>query len=144
MNATIQSSTFVKPTIGQIAKAGAIAAALAAAGNAIVWLIASLIGSMMIPLPITLFVTVLGIAIGGLIYFVLSRITRRANTIFIIVSVLFLIAYAFGPIGAMTNPPMPGMPVFNMATVIAAEVMHIVAGVIAIVFYTRAGRQQPL
>jgi hypothetical protein len=31
-----------------------------------------------------------------------------------------------------------------MATVIAAEVMHIVAGVIAIVFYTRAGRQQPL
>lgn len=141
MDATIQTSTFVKPTFGQVAKAGAIAAVLAAVGNAIVWLLASLFGGMIIPLPITLFVTVLGIAIGGVIYFVLSRFTRRANIIFIIISVLFLIAYAFGPINAMTTPPMPGMPTFNTATAIAAEVMHIVAGVIAIIFYTRTSRQ---
>jgi hypothetical protein len=134
---SVKSSGFVKPSIGKIARAGLTAGVIAAVINTVVWFIGNAIDTMSILLPATPIASLIGVAAGGVLYTILSRFTSRANTIFTVIAVIFLILQIFPPIGAMSAPPMAGMPLFNLATVVATEIMHLVAGVLAIVFYTR-------
>ena len=134
---SVKSSGFVKPSIGKIARAGLTAGLIAAVINTLVWFIGNAIDTLSIPLPMTPISSLIGVAAGGVLYAILSRFTSHANTIFIVIAVIFLILQIFPPIGAMSTPVMPGFPLFNLATVVAAEIMHLVAGVLAIVFYTR-------
>jgi hypothetical protein len=133
---SVKSSGFIKPSIGKIARAGLTAGAIAAVINTVIWFIGNAVDTMSIPLPATPIASLIGVAAGGVVYAVLSRITSRVNTIFTVIAVIFLILQIFAPIGAM-SAPLPGMPLFNVATVVATEIMHLVAGVLAIVFYTR-------
>ncbi len=126
-----------KPSFSAVLKTGLIAGATAAVINAIIWVIGQLIGGMTIPVVLVIAFSIVGILVGGLIYFVLSRfLGARTNLVFTVISVLFLIVYAVAPIGAMSSEPGPGMGVFNIATVIATEIFHLVAGWLAIKRYT--------
>jgi uncharacterized membrane protein YjjP (DUF1212 family) len=81
------------------------------------------------------------VLIGGVLYFILSRLFgARTNFVFTIISVIFLVANFFGPISAMSSEAMPGMGLFNLPTVIATEIMHLVAGGLAITRYTKLMR----
>jgi Family of unknown function (DUF6069) len=132
--------TVEKPSFGAIFRKGGIAAVIAAVANLVVWFVSGLIAPNQIPLAPVAGVSILLILLGGLIYFALTRVTKSANTIFLIISVVFLIAFAFGPINAMSSPPVPGAEPFNFTTMIAAQVMHVVAGVLAIRAYLSAGK----
>ena len=127
-----------KPSFSAVLKTGLIAGATAAAVNTVIWIIGQITGGMTIPVVLVIAFSIIGIVIGGLIYFVLSRfLGNRSNLVFTIISVLFLIAYAFAPISAMSTEPGPGMGVFNLTTVIATEIFHLVAGWLAITRYTK-------
>jgi cytochrome bd-type quinol oxidase subunit 2 len=114
----------------KIPRAALIAAGIGVVGNGIVWLIGSAVDSMAFPLPIVIFVSILGVLIGAALFAILAKFTKRPFTIFTIVSIVFLVLYAFMPINMLNagNGPIQ----FNLATVIAAEVMHIISGVAAI------------
>lgn len=127
-----------KPSFGTIMKTGLTAGVIAAAINTAIWIIGQVTSGMVVPIVFVIAISIIGVLIGGLIYFGLSRfLGTRTNLVFSVISIVFLIAYAFMPISAMNSEPMPGMGVFNVATVIATELMHIVAGYLAITRYTK-------
>jgi hypothetical protein len=132
-----------KPSVSlaSLARAAGLAALAGVIGNVVVWLIGEAIDTMIFPLLIVIFISIGGALVGGAVYYVISRFARNPNRIFTIVSIVFLVLYAYAPINAMYNPPSPDFPVFNLATMIAAQVMHIVSGVAAIYFYTRVSRR---
>ena len=124
-------------------KTSATAGGIAAVVNAVIWLIGNFIGDgMAVPVPAVVIFSFVMVVLGGILYFVLSRfLGTRTNLVFIILSVLFLLVNATAPISAMTVSPMPGLiPVFNTATVVATELMHLVAGGLAIQRLTALGK----
>jgi hypothetical protein len=134
------NTSFVKPSLGAALKAGAIAGVIASVANLIVLGAGSLLDTMKIPFPAVLIFSILGLIVGSLVYWVLTRVAgARAPRIFMIVSIVFLVLYAFAPVNAMSSPPVPGAEPFNFATMIAAQIMHVVAGVLAILRIPRAG-----
>ena len=143
MNSTANSAaaaTSKTPTFGAVIRTAAIAGGIAAAVNAALWIIGSLFASIVVPLPFVVVFSLLLIVLGGVFYWVLSRsLGARTNRVFVIVAVVFLLLNALGPVSATMQPP-PGVPLFNTATLIVTELMHIVAGVIAIRRLTGVGR----
>jgi Family of unknown function (DUF6069) len=137
-----QPAPIIRPSVSlaSLARAAGLAALTGVVGNALVWLIGEAVDTMVFPLPIVIFVSVIGALVGGAIYYVMTRFLRNPNRIFTIVSVVFLVLYAYAPINAMSNPPASGFPPFNLATMLAAQIMHVISGVAAIYFYTRANR----
>jgi Family of unknown function (DUF6069) len=137
-----QPAPITRPSVSlaKLARAAGLAALVGVIGNSLVWLIGETVDTMVFPLPVVMFVSVLGALIGGAVYYVISRFARNPNRVFTIVSIVFLVLYAYSPINAMSNPPAPGTPVFNLATMLAAQIMHIVSGAAAIYFYTRVNR----
>ena len=130
---SIPTPASTKLAFGTVLKTAAVTGGMAAVINAVIWIIANLIGGVVLPFPLVPIFTILFVVLGGILYFVLSRfLGARTNLVFIIVSILFLLGYAFGPIVATTQAPMPGMPLFNTTTVVATELMHLVAGGLAI------------
>ncbi len=114
----------------------AMSAIIGAVINTIIWVIANLVSPLTIPIfPVPIASTV-GAVFGGLFYLLVSRFSKNPNPIFIVVASIVLILTAFSPISAMTNPP-PGSDPFNLATVIATELMHVVSGGLCIYFYTK-------
>ncbi len=126
-------STHIKPAFGQTLKTGLITGAIAAVANVIIWFVAGLVQPMTVPFVGAIITSLLGLIVGSLIYFGLSRfLGARTNLVFTIICVVFLILYAFVPINAMSQEPAPGLGVFNMATMVATQIMHLVAGGLAI------------
>jgi hypothetical protein len=130
-------STVRTPDARRVLGVGLRAAVVAAAVNTVIWFVGNIVDAMKVPAPAPAIFSVLGVLVGGVIFLALSRVTSKARTIFLIVSVVFLVAYAAAPIQAMQAPPMPGGESFNMATMIATQLMHLVAGAAAIWAYTR-------
>jgi hypothetical protein len=137
MSQTSQS-TVRTPDARRVLGVGLRAAVVAAAVNTVIWFVGNIVDVMKVPAPAPAIFSVLGVLVGGVIFLALSRVTSKARTIFLIVSVVFLVAYAAAPIQAMQAPPMPGGEPFNMATMIATQLMHLVAAAAAIWAYTRA------
>ena len=113
-------------------------AAVAAVVNAVVWLVGNQIDSMKVDLAATIAASIVTVLAGGAVYALLARATKRVNATFTVVSVVFTLLSAAGPISAMSSAPMPGMALFNTTTMIATELMHVVAAVAAIWAYTRS------
>ena len=130
-------STVRTPDARRVLGVGLRAAVVAAAVNTVIWFVGNIVDAMKVPAPAPAIFSVLGVLVGGVIFLALSRVTSKARTIFLIVSVVFLVAYAAAPIQAMQASPMPGGESFNMATMIATQLMHLVAGAAAIWAYTR-------
>ena len=135
------STTLTKPSFVNVLKTGLIAGVIALVANGIVYLLVGLAQPMTIPIGAVIINTVLGLLVGSLLYFVLSRfLGTRTNLVFTIICVVFLVAYAYMPIYAMSQEPAPGMGTFNTATVAATEVMHLISGGLAIVLLRRLMR----
>ncbi len=127
------NTTFSKPSLVSVLKTGGITAVIAAVANLVVWFVGGLFGTMVFPFVAVILSTIVFVVLGSLVYWVLTRVAgARAARLFTIIGILFMVLYAYGPIGAMSNETMPGMGLFNTPTVIAAEIMHLIAGVLAI------------
>jgi hypothetical protein len=135
--ATVLETRPAWPSLKRIATAGGLAAILAVVGNIVVWVISNMIAEQQVAALAVVFISAAGIAIGGVIYALLSRFSARANTIFMIISVIFLALYTIPPINAMSASPIPGGSPFSMTTMLALQLMHIIAGAIAIWAYTK-------
>ncbi len=118
---------------GRLVPAGALALVLAAAANAVVYLVASSLGAMPQNVdangqgPITLSVvaamSAVGAVAGTLVYALVGRFARRPVRAFRVVSVLALVLSFAGPL------TIPGAPA---GMVVALLVMHIIAAVIVV------------
>ncbi len=123
----------------QIPAAGALAGVLAAVVNSVIWFVAGLAGTVTVPLVPVLVSSIVGMAVSVVVYALIGRFTKRPITIFTIVAIVFLVFSFVLPVNAMQSAP-PGMEKFNLTTVIAAELMHVVTGVLAIWSYTKRAR----
>jgi Na+/melibiose symporter-like transporter len=139
MTTSITDWRAARPSIKSIIMAALLSCALAIVANLLVWFIGNALGGMTIPAAAVAVICVIGFVIGALLYFVLSRFFARANMIFTVISIVFLVLYAYSPISALTSPP-SDLPKFNTTTLIATEVMHVIAGVLAIWGFTKRTR----
>jgi hypothetical protein len=138
--ASIASSQTQQVAFGKIPQAVLIAGVGGAIINTILWIIGNAVGGMKLPLlPVAGF-SVIGVAIGGVLFWLLGKFTKKPFTIFTIVAVVFLVLYAFAPPSMINAPPAPGMEAFNTTTVVVLEIMHIVSGGLAIWAFTRFAR----
>lgn len=127
-------------SLGNIWKAGLIAAVVAAAINVVLYLIGRAVGSFpdtaLTPMgrPVDVFgaafISILGVVGGTVVYSVLTRLmdTARANRWFTIIAVVVLVVMVASPFA------IPGAPV---SQIVIMEIMHLVAGLAAIYFLTR-------
>ncbi len=115
---------------GRLVPAGALALVLAAAANAVVYLVASSLGAMPqnvdangqgpITLPMVVVMSAVGAVAGTLVYALVGRFVRRPVRLFRLVSALALVLSFFGPF------TIPGAPA---AMVGALLLMHAIAAV---------------
>ena len=127
------NATLVKPKFVKTVKTGAITGLIASIANLLFFFAVNMFWPLTIPFSVVILNSMLGLMAGSLIYFVLSRfLGPRTNLVFTIVSIAFLCVYAFAPINAMSHELAPGMGLFNIATVVTTEVMHLIAGGLAI------------
>ncbi len=116
---------------GRLVPAGALALVLAAAANAVVYLVASSLGAMPqdvdangqgpITLPMVVAMSAAGAVAGTLVYALVGRLARRPVRVFRLVSALALLLSFVGPL------TIPGAPA---AMVAALLVMHVITAVI--------------
>jgi hypothetical protein len=133
MSQSMMSAPNARKIFGTGLRAGLIAAVI----NVVVWFVANAVDSMKVGLPETIASSLISVILGGVVYLLLTRLTKKVNPIFIVVSVVFTVLSAGGPIAAMSSAPMPGMDLFNTTTMVATELMHVVAAVVAIRAYTQ-------
>jgi uncharacterized protein DUF6069 len=115
---------------GRLVPAGALALVLAAAANAVVYLVASSLGAMPqdvdangqgpITLPMVVVMSAVGAVAGTLVYALVGRLARRPVRAFRLVALIALVLSLAGPL------TIPGAPA---AMVAALLMMHIVAAV---------------
>lgn len=120
-----------KPAISTIWRNGIIAAVVAAALNAILYQVGAATGNMPADFitpagyPITIvpmvIMSIVPLLVGTLAYTILTRFVKNplANRIFVGVSIVLLILFAFTPL-QLVNPPL-GM-------IIILEIAHVIAG----------------
>lgn len=133
MSQALMSAPSVRKIFGTGLRAGLIAAVI----NVVIWFAANAVDSMKVGLPETIASSLISVMMGGVVYLLLTRFTKNANPTFIVISVVFTALSAGGPIAAMSSAPMPGMELFNTTTMVATEVMHVVAAVAAVRAYTQ-------
>jgi ABC-type Na+ efflux pump permease subunit len=115
---------------GRLVPAGALALVVAAAANAVVYLVASSLGAMPqdvdangqgpITLPMVVAMSAVGAVAGTLVYALIGRFARRPVRVFRLVSALALVLSFVGPL------TIPGAPA---AMVAALLLMHTIAAV---------------
>lgn len=137
---SIESTQVERVAFGKIPQAIVFAGVIGAVINTIIFFIGNAIGGMKIPMIMVPIMSIALVAIGGLVYALLGKFTKRPITIFIILSVIVLVLDAFAPYNAMFNPPAPGVELFNTTTFVATELMHLVSGGLAIYAFTRRAR----
>jgi membrane-associated PAP2 superfamily phosphatase len=112
---------------------------LAAVVNVVIWFVATLIGTVTVPVTAVIVSSIIGVAVGGVVYALIGRFIKRPITVFTIIAIAFLVISLLSPVSAMQSPP-PGMEKFNVPTVIATLLMHVVTGALAIWSYTKRAR----
>ena len=78
-----------------------------------------------------------GVLAAAIVFAALGRWSRRPRKIFMGVSVAVLVLYALGPISAALAPYKEGAPPFNVTTVLATELMHLVSGLLVMATFPR-------
>lgn len=135
------SPTFVKPSFGNVLKAGIIGGVIAAGFNVIVLLLAGVFGiplvvmggpppnqqAMTLTAPQVILFSVLPAIIGALVFFLLTRMTAKAATIFTVIAVIIVL---------LSLLPVFGQPL-SAAGIIALALMHFIAGGIVTYWLTR-------
>lgn len=120
-----------KPSLGEVAKAGGTAVAVAIAVNVVLYLIGAAVGAfppdaltpMGVPVDVTavIAVSLMGSLVGTIGYFILTRVLtlQLARQVFTGGVVLVLIGMFFSPFG------IPNAPALQ---IILLEIMHLVVG----------------
>ncbi|MBC8098794.1 MAG: hypothetical protein H7Y11_05085 [Armatimonadetes bacterium] len=145
MNTTMQEQIAAPGKVWQI---GLLAAAIASVGNLIVYAIASALGVTFnitppnIPAPpfamAVVFATVFGVLAGTLLFTLMPRFSQRPVTTWRIIAIVVLVLSLAQPLlllGTFMTPEPAAI-----GTVLALELMHIVAGVVTIVLLTSRAR----
>lgn len=141
MNAQASISNTAKPGFGSVLKAGIIGGITAAGFNVIVLLLAGVFGialnvmagpppnqqAMALTAPAVILLSILPALIGAVLYFVLTRITAKAATIFTIIAVVIVL---------LSLLPVFGQPL-STAGMIALVLMHFIAGGVVTYWLTR-------
>jgi hypothetical protein len=138
------ATTPAKPSFGSVLKAGIIGGITAAGLNIIVLLLAGVFGislnvmagpppnqqaMTLTAVPVILFSFVPAI-IGALVFFLLTRITAKAATIFIVIAVVIVL---------LSLLPIFGQPL-SAGGVIALVLMHFIAGGVVTYWLTQRSR----
>ena len=113
------------------------AAAVSTALNALVWFPGTRLGEMVIGWREVALFSVLGAVAGGAGFAALGRWATRPLRSFFVLTVVVLVVYGVGPISAAYAPYMEGATTFNVTTVVATEVMHLVSGACVYLALTR-------
>jgi hypothetical protein len=108
-----------------------------AAANAVVWRAGQAAGGMTIGLLEVVIASVVGVGLGAAALAVLAKVARRPRRAFLIAGAAVLVLYALGPVSAVFAPYREGAERFNLATVLACEVMHLVSGLAILAVFTR-------
>ncbi len=133
------STSSVKPTLGQIAKATGLAIAVAAIVNIVLYFISAAAGWLpaestqgTITLPILLTASIVPPIAGAVLYYILTRFLSyaRANLVFVVISSIVLIAMAFTPIVNTIDP--------TVGTVMILQITHLVVGLPTMYFLTNS------
>ena len=130
--------------IGRLLALGAGAGALAAALNAVVYLVASALGAIPLdveipntggPLPlaaVVIFSFVPAVLAAGFLW-LLGRFTRRPFRVFTVVAVVVFVLSLYTPFS------IPGVP---LAMIVALELMHLVVAAVVVAVLTSLGRRR--
>jgi hypothetical protein len=119
------SSTLVRT---RLPLAVALAALVSAVLNLGVWRAGEAFARMTIGWREVVLMSVLGAAAGGVSLLLLGRYSSHPRRHFARLTIAVLVLYALGPISAMYAPYREGAERFNVATVIATEIMHLASG----------------
>ncbi|MCS7087925.1 MAG: hypothetical protein NZL91_04435 [Thermoflexales bacterium] len=142
MNQTKQTTS--RPSWAQVGRTTLLALLGGVAGNLIVWFVSSVVGEIRVDLLDVVLFSVLGAVAGGVLYRLLAwpfPDAQRRNRVFVAICILVLVVYAGAPIAATTAPYKQGAQPFNLLTVVATEIMHLVSGGFVIAAFTRSASQ---
>ncbi len=133
------STSSVKPTLGQIAKATGLAIAMAVIINTVLYFVSRAAGWLptmsnqgeITLVPILIF-SIVPLLLGAVLYYILSRFLsyERAGLVFAIIGAIVLIGMAITPLTGLQNP--------TVGAVTMLEIMHLAAGLPAIYFLTKS------
>ena len=140
-NAPVRSEERVAWT--RLVPAGLLAALVAAAANAVVYLVASAMGAMPqdvavngqgpITLPVVATMSTFGAVAGTVVYAILGRFARRPVRVFRVVAAVALVLSFAGPF------TIPGAPAAMVATLL---LMHVVAAMVVVGLLTTLARRR--
>jgi hypothetical protein len=81
--------------------------------------------------------SVVGVVAAAVVLAAFARWTRRPRRIFVGTSIAVLVLYSLGPISATLAPYKEGAALFNVVTVLATELMHLVSGLLVLATFPR-------
>ena len=105
--------------------------------NTQVWLAGMALDRVTIGLSEVIIFSLIGVVGGAALYAILSKTARRPLRLFIIITILFIALYTIGPLVAAQAPYMAGVERFNLTTLIATELMHLLSGAWIVGCFTR-------
>jgi len=111
----------------RIPPATLVAALVSTAGNAAVWLLGMWLDRMTLGLGEVVAGSLIGALAGGIAFALCGRFARNPIRVFAGLCVAVVLLYAAGPFIAAREPYMEGAELFNAATVVATQVMHLVS-----------------
>lgn len=133
------TSTGVKPTVSQIARATGLAILTAVIVNVVIYFIAAAIGWLpaegvqgdVTLIPVVL-ASVVPVVVGAAIYYGLTRFLAytRANNIFVIIASVVLLLMVASPLTGLVDP--------TFSSVFVLQIMHLVVGLPAMYFLTNS------
>jgi hypothetical protein len=125
LTVVMSSSTLVRD---RLLSATVIAALVSAAVNLGVWGIGASVSRLTIGWSEVVVMSGLGALAGALALLLLGRYSSRPRRHFALLTIAVLVLYALGPVSAMYAPYREGAERFNVATLLATEVMHLTSG----------------
>ncbi len=126
-----------KLPLTRIASSAGLVAVASTVANALIWFVGDRLGRMTIGLVEVIIGSLVGIVGAGLVFVALNAWTRHPRRIFFRIAVGVLVLYSLGPVSAALAPYMEGAERFNVSTVLATELMHLVSGLSILAVLTR-------
>jgi hypothetical protein len=123
--------------LGRVAGEAALVAVVSSIANALVWLVGQRVSGMKIGVGEVIAGSVIGVVGAFVVFAVLAKRGRRPRRIFLRIAIAVLVLYALGPISAVIAPYREGAERFDLATVVATELMHLISGLAVIWVFTR-------
>jgi hypothetical protein len=123
--------------LGRIPAAVALAALGSAVCNLGLWWLGQQVDRMTISAFDVALFSVLGAVAGGMVFALLGLKSRYPVRWFLRISVAVVVLYLGGPIIAAYEPYMEGAALFNVTTIVATELMHLVSAAWVVLLLTR-------